>query len=382
MKVVPASGSTPIPNASLPSGNPTYQERRARALAIATQGEGAPAESPASGAPRITAVEPPKTGVHQYGATQVLSTRSAPTEAPEPSYEAPEPTPEAPAPIQADSSEPEAPAEAPTGEVRSAEAPQLSPQYAELARKEKALRAKVQAQETALRQREEALAAREAAMRGTPAQEAPARPASISVEDLLADPIGVLQQAGLDYNAITERAMQPGMDPATRAYLSKLEAKIATLESETKGTKQSLEEGQQNQYKQAVAQIRREAESLVKTSPEFESIKETDSVDDVVDLIERTFKEDGILMSVEEAAQEIENELTERLIAYTTKIKKVNSKFQQGTKSTEAPAPSAQQSASTQQQQPQMKTLTNAHGTSRPLTARERALAAFKGIKQ
>jgi len=107
---------------------------------------------------------------------------------------------------------------------------------------------------------------------------------------------------------------------------------------------------------------------------QYELIAATGSIDDVVELIERTFTEEGRLVPVEEAAQAIEDYLAEE--AYKlSKLKKIQQKL----------APSAQakpeqkQTEQPKQPQTQMKTLTNAVGTQRQLSARERAIAAFEG---
>jgi hypothetical protein len=94
-----------------------------------------------------------------------------------------------------------------------------------------------------------------------------------------------------------------------------------------------------------------------------------------VDLIEKTFKEDGILLSVEEAAKEVEDELVSQLSKYAQKIKKLQQKFAPQSKA--APQQPVNNKTAGQQQQPG-KTLTNSMGASRPLSTRERAILAFE----
>jgi phosphopentomutase len=117
-----------------------------------------------------------------------------------------------------------------------------------------------------------------------------------------------------------------------------------------------------------------EASSLVKNDPNFEAIRASGkgAVKQVVQLIERTFDQDGILLTVEEAAQAVEDHLVEE----ATKLTRIG-KIQQRLA---ANAKTAQKPVQTTGQSPQAsKTLTNTMSTARPLSARERALLAFKG---
>ncbi len=261
----------------------------------------------------------------------------------------------------------EVPAEAP--KETKAEDP-LSTQYAVLARKEKALRAKSVAQEQSLKAREAALIAREEAIK---AKDSEYSTNYIQKDRLAKDPLSVLSEAGMDYDQLTQLILnQPQQDPQTRALFDKLQAKIDALEAAQESATKGQASQQQQQYQQAVKQIRMEAQSLVNSDEAFETIKETGSVGDVVDLIERTFKEDGILLSVEEAATEVESYLLEEAMKLT-KLKKIQQRMQPTQSS------AAQKSPELAAKQPQMKTLTNSHGATRQLTAKERAVLAFKG---
>ena len=286
---------------------------------------------------------------------------------------APESTPEAEGQNTNDVKASETP-EAPKEEPKAAEEP-LSSQYAQLARKERAIRAKTQE----LKAKEDAIAAREAALT---AQSTPKQNDEASFKDRLAkDPWAVLNENGLTYDKLVEQALnQPS--PETRAqqeYLSKLEAKIAALEERQEKTNKNFEETQTQQYKQAVNQIRNETTNLVSSNEAFEMIKETGSVDDVVDLIEKTFKADGVLLTVEEAATAVEEYLLEEAMKLA-KIKKFQAKFNPQTSSKKPEEKKLEDAV--KQPQTTMKTLTNAVGTSRQLSARERALLAFKGEKK
>lgn len=253
----------------------------------------------------------------------------------------------------------------------------LSSQYAVLARKEKALRAKSQAQDAALRQREEAIAAREAALS---AKDQEYKTKYIPKDRLTQDPWNTLQENGISYDQITQLALNPPaqQDPATKAAMQMLQDEIKALKDAQEKTSKIHEESQSNAYKQAVAQIRNEAKSLVSSSPEdFETIHASGSVDDVVDLIEQTFKSEGVLLTVEEAAKAVEEHLVEEAMKYA-RLKKIQQRLTPTTSS----APSKSPDGNNASKQPQtLKTLTNAVGTSRQLSVRERAILAFKGEK-
>jgi hypothetical protein len=241
----------------------------------------------------------------------------------------------------------------------------LSPQYAALARKEKAIRNQVQE----LRSREAAFQAREAAVA---AKEAEAAKALELASRLEKDPLGVLAEKGYTYDKLTQAALSL---PSEQDHMvNSLKAEIDALRQEMGKTKQSYEEQQTAQYKQAVNQIRQDTVQLVKGNPDFEAISATGSVNDVVELIESTFKKDGILLSVEEAAREVEEYLSEEAFKLT-RLQKIQKRLAPKP----SPAPAPQQATPKTQSQPQMKTLTNSVGSSRPLTAKERAILAFKG---
>lgn len=249
----------------------------------------------------------------------------------------------------------------------------LSNQYAVLARKEKAARAKA----LELQQREMMLKAREEALK-------PQVDTSKYVDrSLLSDPqkaIKVLEENGLSYDQLTEAILNQASSQTPEAQIiQKLQARIDQLEEGLNKTNKSYEEQQKQQYDQAVSQIRNEVVQLINRNPDdFEAIRATRSVDDVVDLIKQTFEKDQILMTPEEAAQEIEEYLAEE--AYRlSQLKKIQSRY----RSQVAPATAGAKPAapSNQPQKQPMKTLTNSVGSTRKLTARERAIAVFKGEK-
>lgn len=257
-----------------------------------------------------------------------------------------------------------------------AEDPALSRQFAQLARQEKQLRLKAQQQDQQLKAREAALAAREAEIA---AKSSTYDTDYIPKSRFKQDALSALEEAGLSYDEITQQVINQGQrDPRTDAMISRLEAKIVALEEQNSNSAKAMSTQQQQQYDAAVAQIRTDAKKLVFTDPNFETIKATNSVSDVVDLITQTYDKDGILLSVEEAANEVENYLTEEALKLT-RIEKIKKRMNQVAPDSKA---SGQKTQSTQKQpQPTMKTLTNATSSTRQLSAKERAILAFKGEK-
>lgn len=246
----------------------------------------------------------------------------------------------------------------------------LSKHYANLARKERALR--VQAQR--LQAEREAFKASQAATKPIEVDTSK----FIDRERLLQDPFAVLNELGVSYDQLTNSALnQP--KPEEIAY-KKLEN---DLRQELKSVKEAQEkaardaEQQQTQsYQQAVNQIRNDAKQLVNSDPDtYEAIRSTGSINDVVELIEETFKQDGVLLSVEDAAREVEEYLAEEAFKLS-QLKKIQNRMRAN-----APKPAPAQSLQTEKPQAGLKTLTNAISSTRQMSARERAIAAFKGEK-
>jgi hypothetical protein len=242
----------------------------------------------------------------------------------------------------------------------------LSTQYAQLARREKALYAKAQARERAIAERESAIQAREKAIAD---KDAEYQSKYVPKDRLAQDTVNVLLEAGLSYEQITERFLsQQAQDPATKLAIQRLEERIRAQDEAREADRKASQEAQTLQYKQALKQIEHDAKSLVMQDTTYETIRATNSIKDVVELIEETFKDEGRIMSVDEACQLVEDHLVEKLSKYS-QIGKIQQRMK-------ANASQTQTGNNTQQRQP-TPTLTNAVGTSKKLSARERALLAF-----
>ena len=256
--------------------------------------------------------------------------------------------------------------------------PAVSRQFAQLARQEKALRAKAQAQEQALKAREAALAAKEAEL----AAKQPDLSKFVPKDRLVNDALTVLAEAGISYDSLTQQLIdqqQYRVDPRVQAHIQKLESQLQKLEQAAEEGRKSQAQAQQDAYNSAVKQLKIDAKRMVDSDPSFETIKVTNSVQDVVDLITETYKKDGVLMTVEEAAKEVEDYLVEEA-SKLARIKKIQQRLQ--AQSTEKQTATAQKPVEqTGTKQPQMKTLTNTVGSQRQLSARERAVMALNGNK-
>lgn len=343
MKVVPLAQAQAAQQQQQPQASNAAQDARARAMAKLMGGPSTPVQNQNQVSPEEHAAV-----VGQSGNKQEADTQDA-------------------APANAQEKPPTA----------AAEEPEVSSKFAELAKREKALRARQSQQEQALKAREEAIAKREAELQS---RQAPQDSTFISKDQFMRDPIKALNELGLTYDDITQGFLDAStpQDPRLLSQIKMLEEKLAKLEGQTQEWDKKTAEQQQQAYEAAVNQLKSDTKALVESDDSFEMIKATDSISDVVELIERTYKEDGVLLSVQDAAQEVENYLIEEAL----KLAKTG-KVQQKLKPV---APAATEAGKQQQpgqtQQQTVKTLTNSIASSRQLSARERAIMAFKGEKQ
>lgn len=258
--------------------------------------------------------------------------------------------------------------------VTASEAPKdaLSSQYAILARRERAIRAntqKLNAEREAFKAERAALEARLAAL------ESDISSKYVSKDKLTQDPFNTLSEHGVSYETITNQILnQPSAEEQRmRRIEMQAEERFKKLQDEQDNIKKSLEQKEQQDYQAAISQIRSEAKRLIQNDPAFETIKETKSTEDVVRLITEVFEKDGELMSVDEAAALVEEELVSSILN-TVKINKIQQKL----KPAQA-APKAAEPAKASQQPGSMRTLTNASSSTKPLSRLERAILAGRG---
>lgn len=218
----------------------------------------------------------------------------------------------------------------------------LSPQLALLAKQRRAL----QVRERELRQREQAM-------------QSQTGQSMIDSARLKSEPLSVLLENGVTYDQLTEAIL--ANSGQGNSEINSLKAEIEALK---KGVDQKFIDQNTQAEQQVLAEMKREANQLVRDD-NFEFIRETRSVPTVMDLIEKTYRKTGEVLDVSEAMRLVEDELykdAQRLAS----LKKMQ--LQQ-----------VQQQPQPQQRQYGMRTLTNRHTSSVPLSAKERALAAFNG---
>lgn len=271
----------------------------------------------------------------------------------------PAPTPEAPLA--------EAAAASPETEKK------LSPQYAALARRE-----------MELRKRDEAIKAREAALKAKDDEYATKY---IPKDKLSKDPLAAIYESGMTKDQLIELILNGPQ--AADPVMSKVQEEINTLKAAQEAQVKAQAEQQTQSYERAVAEIRKQATSLVASNEEYATIKETDSAEAIVELITQTYQAEGTLLSVEEAAKQVEDHLLEEALkmAALTKVKArlVPPAQQEEVLSDPNKKPTlADLQAAKQTTTQPIKTLTNAATAvpSKPLSnrdRRDRAIAAFMG---
>lgn len=198
---------------------------------------------------------------------------------------------------------------------------------------------------------------------------------------LTQDPYSVMLEAGLTADQVASLMLQQP-DPEEQKY-SQLQQELKMIKDTQEQSKQEALRIQQQQYTDAVGQIRSDVESLVGSDESYETIKTMGATEAVVALIEETYHKDKRLMTIDEAALEVEEYLVEE--AYKiAQIKKIRAKFNPAPDAEQVPQKQLNSQRTLQQQPRQITTLSNhALGASaQPLTnkaRRERAILAFQG---
>lgn len=233
----------------------------------------------------------------------------------------------------------------------------LDPHHEALAKKESAIRA-----------RERDLQAKEAALEAKIKSEIEEALKQYRAK-LKSSPLDVLNEEGLTYDQLVEQAVQQA-DPNYQTTRS-MQQKLETIEANQKRFEEESKKSADSQREAAVRQITYDVQELIEADPSFETIKATGSIQDVVDLITKQFDETGKLLSIDQAAKLVEDELFEEAIKIAS-LTKVKDKLKPQL------SPELVNNAKQQPIQ-QVTTLTNQMTSKRPMTARERAIARFKG---
>lgn len=221
-------------------------------------------------------------------------------------------------------------------------------------------------QKRALQVREKELLAREEALK----TQAPVQTGEFDAyrARIKQDPLGVLFDEGFTYEQLIESvANGPSKpNPELNALRNELKALKEGLDTQNKG----LSEKEQAAEQTALKQIKADITAVVAADDNFEMIRATNSQQDVVDLIERTYRKHGYIMDQGEALEAVENYLMAESMKLA-KVKKLQSQLGVNYQQTQ---PSQSQGKSNQ-----MRTLTSRDGSSPNLSARERAIMAFHG---
>ncbi len=240
-----------------------------------------------------------------------------------------------------------------TEPAKSAEPEKLSPQFAALARKEKAIRLEVQK----LKLERESVKAE---------QEKYKSAEYVPKKRITEETLAVLSEAGLSHDQIAGLLLNNPEQQKQDPMVAKLMARIEELEGKTTKVETDFKDQQSKAYDQAVNQIRNDAKILIDSDQAYETIKATGKQESVVEHIKRTFAEDGLLLSVEDAAKEVEELLVEEAMKMAG-LNKVKQRLQ-------PPAEPQKPQQVNRQQQP-IKTLTHdlsASSTKQSLSAKDR----------
>lgn len=215
--------------------------------------------------------------------------------------------------VKPDPAQPVTNEETPVEPVQPTESVALSPKISALARKEAAARQK----ELSLKQREKDLEAKLAN-----AEKYEQLKAKIAAKDFSA-----AEELGMSYEEYTNYLLNKNTDakPEDDRY-RKVEEKLSALEK-------ANEEKIQNEYQANQALWKKEISKVVSENPEFITIKEwgAEAEEAVLKHINDSFDEDDTELTVEQAAKDIEDYLTERTEKISS-LTKVKNKFEAAAK--------------------------------------------------
>lgn len=330
MKVTPVVGTGAPAGADVSNGKSVSSDARARAIAVASGQEPQPSTGDAQADRAQADIKKIKMR------TQVSTDRDNPVV-------------EAPAEIETQSPISDTKESGETLE----ETKPLSPQFAALAKAKRALQVK----ERELAQREEALKTH-----------VPQTGTEDLIAKLKANPLNVLQEAGVTYDQLTEAILNNQSAPLDSKSIDALvEKKLNERLEKEFGSRDTQAE------QQVLADIKREAVALTSQGDQFEAIREAKAQNVVVDLIHRTFKQTGEIMDVSEAADLVENQLIDEALPFA-RLKKIQTRLTPEQAEVLAQAPTSPKAGTKV-----MKTLTNRDSAKPVMDRRARAIAAALG---
>ena len=235
----------------------------------------------------------------------------------------------------------------------------LSPKFAALTRKEKELRT-----------REIALKEREAKAQGWESD----------TKTFKENPLEFMKKHGLSYEQLTHMILNDGK-PTQDQKNSSLEERVTNLtkqiEEKELRQKEEAEKQSQAQVEQVVASFKSDITDFIKTNFEkYELIATAQAEESVYELVEAHYQQNGRVLSISEAADQVEAYLEEESRKFLG-LKKFQKK-----ESSSDPVPHP---GSSKSEQPSSKTLSNSMSSSassnRPLTEAEHLERAIQMLK-
>ncbi len=182
----------------------------------------------------------------------------------------------------------------------------LSPQLTALARKEQALR-----------QKEQAFKAEKEAIEKERAEFSELRKLK---ERIAAKDYAALDEMGVDYNEYSQQLLNKLNGESPEA------ARIRDLEEKLGKFEESQKVATTKQYDATIAQYKKQIADTVAANPDFDTVKSLGAEGHVLQLILDTFNEDGEILTVEQAAKDIEDALLEEAERYA-KLPKLKAKL-------------------------------------------------------
>lgn len=183
------------------------------------------------------------------------------------------------------------------------------------------------------------------------------------------NPLAHLSELGITADKLTDMLLNRDL---TKEEVVAVKTKLNQIEANQNKIIQDMEDSKTQSYDQAVKQIGTEVRLMVQGAPEFEAIQNANAENAVVKLIEETWKSEGYIMDIADAAQEVEDYLVEEAIKFS-QLNKVKNRLNQTPN--EIPIQKPGTKAPT--------TLTHAtQKLSKPMTdkeRKERAILAFQG---
>lgn len=233
-----------------------------------------------------------------------------------------------------------------------------------IVRREKAMRAKIRDSETELaKYKSQAVELEQFKLREENyKQEAADRKTRMDM-----DLVGYLTEQGYSPDQITEALINRPTGPESPAVKA-LTDKILKMERDQQDALKRQDQESTANYQNALKTIQRNVDKLVLDKPqEFEAIAASEAQASVTSYIEKVWKAEGIMLDAEDAAKEIEDYLTDQALGLA-KLSKVQARMKPAAPKQPEPVATAKPV-----------TLTNSvKQNTRPLSARERAILAFK----